>query len=962
MLRKLARTGLIVFFCLGSLIANIPEKYLAVIPITKDFDITLLLRSRVPVYYAGTTVCIAGVDEGTLSLPGRKEIPVSILSEVREDENFYVCTLRDGAPATRAVVSGTIIYRNDEFVLVKAPARKENAAMFSYGFGIRLQEPLPVPRYDVHYPEKITASADSLTRLLCNEVRADSIRKVIAALQSFGTRYLYAATRESVVLWLKNRFISMGYTDVKIDSFLYQNTWQKNVIATLPGTVYPNMYVILGGHYDSYSSGNPVLVAPGADDNASGTCAVLEAARVLKYKNFQPRTSIRFIAFAAEEMGLYGSADYAQKAIASQMNIKAMINHDMISSTNLPVAQSKVSIYSYTGCSSLANLTNSLTSQFTGITGAIVNTNSGGSDSYSFWTRGYPVVYFEENYFSPFYHSPADTIGNYSMPYCAEVIKASVALAVNQSMQPQFSGLQVFNTGNGTQVLVRWDKPAQAPGVYFQIGVGTSPGLYANTYSTTDSVITLSGLTPGVQYYIGGRSLDDQGNSSPYLELSITPDILPAAPLGLACEPRLHAIAFKWMKNSDLDLKGYNIYRTDTLGNGLVKLNQVIVTDSNYVDNTPVDGKYYKYSVKAIDSLGNESGPAVTPRCRAISLNKGILLVNETTVGSGTLAGYTSAQVDSFYTYIMGNFAFEKYITAVSGAPTLSDLGAYSSVVWLGDDMNEMSAPYNAKTEIARYLSSGGKFFYAGYKPAKAFENMTGNSLIFNAGTFMNDYLSISQEESGIITRFQGALTNASAYPMVMVDSAKASYSLNYQLGNIDAIDPSAKGMALHAYMSTYDTSTAQGLLKNKPVVVAGNGLYKTITCSFPLFFMVKNQAKSLLYSGLHFTFGEPVGVREDNIAAPLAYEMRQNYPNPFNPETIIEYAVPAAGKVKLQVYDLLGRNIQTLVNGIQKPGIYHVTFNAGGLSSGVYLYYLTAWDSNGQVTCRAAKKMILQK
>lgn len=72
-------------------------------------------------------------------------------------------------------------------------------------------------------------------------------------------------------------------------------------------------------------------------------------------------------------------------------------------------------------------------------------------------------------------------------------------------------------------------------------------------------------------------------------------------------------------------------------------------------------------------------------------------------------------------------------------------------------------------------------------------------------------------------------------------------------------------------------------------------------------------------------------------------FELSQNYPNPFNPSTVISYTIADAQNVQLKVYDLLGKEVKTLVSGIQNPGSYNVTFDASGLASGVYFYRLTA-------------------
>jgi hypothetical protein len=80
--------------------------------------------------------------------------------------------------------------------------------------------------------------------------------------------------------------------------------------------------------------------------------------------------------------------------------------------------------------------------------------------------------------------------------------------------------------------------------------------------------------------------------------------------------------------------------------------------------------------------------------------------------------------------------------------------------------------------------------------------------------------------------------------------------------------------------------------------------------------------------------------VDKDLSRRPL-FELHQNYPNPFNPTTKITYSIQKSGDVKLKIFDLLGREIQTLVNGFQKAGTHSIDFNAAGLSSGVYFYQL---------------------
>ena len=86
----------------------------------------------------------------------------------------------------------------------------------------------------------------------------------------------------------------------------------------------------------------------------------------------------------------------------------------------------------------------------------------------------------------------------------------------------------------------------------------------------------------------------------------------------------------------------------------------------------------------------------------------------------------------------------------------------------------------------------------------------------------------------------------------------------------------------------------------------------------------------------------KPLAVK-DNKAIPSGYYLSQNYPNPFNPSTVISYNIPASGYVVLSVYDMLGREVRTLVDGFKQSGSHNVSFDAANLNSGIYLYRISA-------------------
>jgi len=77
------------------------------------------------------------------------------------------------------------------------------------------------------------------------------------------------------------------------------------------------------------------------------------------------------------------------------------------------------------------------------------------------------------------------------------------------------------------------------------------------------------------------------------------------------------------------------------------------------------------------------------------------------------------------------------------------------------------------------------------------------------------------------------------------------------------------------------------------------------------------------------------------DVDAPLEFELSQNYPNPFNPSTTIKFSLPVTSNVKLSVFNILGEEVQILVNETKEAGIYTINFNAAELNSGIYFYKL---------------------
>lgn len=159
---------------------------------------------------------------------------------------------------------------------------------------------------------------------IAGKVSTQEIEKSISDLVSFETRFPYQKQLETAG-YLSNRL--KVYIKPEFHEYEFWGVTWKNVLATIPGRVYPDEIVIICAHLDSKSD-KRLVYAPGADDNASGCAAILELARILSKYSFE--RSIRFIFFSREESGWEGSAAYLKSIDRNKEKIVAAINLDMI--------------------------------------------------------------------------------------------------------------------------------------------------------------------------------------------------------------------------------------------------------------------------------------------------------------------------------------------------------------------------------------------------------------------------------------------------------------------------------------------------------------------------------------------------------------------------------------------------------------------------------------------------------
>ncbi|MEE9442851.1 MAG: M28 family peptidase [candidate division Zixibacteria bacterium] len=240
-------------------------------------------------------------------------------------------------------------------------------------------------------------------------------------LQNLGDRVAGSAVGEEAQNWIYNRLSSFGYDSLYLDEFTVYiqgaNRDCRNVIAVKPGLVTPEAKIVIGAHFDA------VPGSPGADDNGSGTSAVIELARV--FKNIETNLTFVFALFDAEEYGLHGSRHYANNAYSNGETIIFMINLDMVGAEDND--EDMVRIYHGDDLKYI-NILQQLADSLLNFDASKAGTSSR-SDHYSFQSLGYDVSFFQEWVFSDVYHTSGDNTNRMDFGYMTDVVKIAMATA-----------------------------------------------------------------------------------------------------------------------------------------------------------------------------------------------------------------------------------------------------------------------------------------------------------------------------------------------------------------------------------------------------------------------------------------------------------------------------------------------------------------------------------------------------
>lgn len=801
-----------------------------------------------------------------------------------------------------------------------------------------------------------TLAFDPFIQNLVDAVSTDSITTYIQRLQDFKTRLMLTDSSYAASAWLRQKYTDWGY-DTEFDSFYTVTSWpgsgwERNVIATTYGTEHPSTIYIICGHFDAivwHDTAAARYNAPGADDNATGTVTAMETARI--FKNYSWESTVQFIGWAAEELGLIGAYHYANRADSLGIDIGGVLNNDMIGYMDDAdydvIIQRKDSpplwlsdLYEQAGALYVPSLI------------IYPVTSGGGSDWYPFALRGYASVGGAENagtHWNPYYHDTTDLLSTLTPEFYTMATKVSVAtMGILGTYPLMVEDVAVHDMGDGSSLTVLWSANTESDVAGYTVYWGRDSEVYTDSHfvagvsTTTD---TITGLMTDSTYYIIVRALDDDDRES-YLarEQNGSPRLVPAAPDTVGATPFISGIRIDWQPNTELDLAGYRVYRRLNDETEYDSLNTPLIVDTTFT-NMPLSGenKYY-YTIRAFDDAGNPSPMSDEAYGRPVTLDQGILVVDETK--NWTTGNFpTDSAQDAFYQYIMDIYDYTEYDYGdASQRAVLADLVPYSTVLWHADDFSELFAAASIE-DMQAYLDFGGNFWFVGWKPTANIRESQTYPADFSPGDFVYDYFKISHAElSASSDSFQRAVGQL-GYDDLDVDSAKVPIaSWGKTMRSIEALTSVTPAEDIYMIDMQNNSSPFEGEVCG--VRYLGND-YNTAFFGFPLYYMDQDQARAVAQTVMN-DFGElSVEERPQQDIMVSGMLLQQNIPNPFVSQTMIRYQIAHTGDVRLKIYNSAGQLVKTLVTAAQNPGSYNVCWfgqdNQGkSVASGIYFMQLT--------------------
>jgi hypothetical protein len=490
----------------------------------------------------------------------------------------------------------------------------------------------------------------------------------------------------------------------------------------------------------------------------------------------------------------------------------------------------------------------------------------------------------------------------------ANGVDAQVNTIVVLGSDVYVGGNFVHAGGNPVNYIAMWDGTK-----WNTLGTSPNEGVNNNVYGIG---------TFGTDLYVGGNFTTAGGSSAAYVAKWSNNGW---SSLGSGVNHLVNAVAVGKNEvyvggnfttaggNSANYIASWNGTTWSSLGTPTNGVNSTVYTLVTYGDTVFVGGKFTTAGGNSASYLAKWNTHVWTPLGAGVNNPVYALAINGTNLivgGSFTASGLVDA-----------NDVIEWSI-------------ADSSFSTLGDGLNNQA---DAIVSTGNDTYVGGSFSTAGAKPSYCFARYNPNlPLIPTAPVLMSPI---------------GGTTGVPRRTTFNWNSSSNATSYHLQVASSNSID--SVGGFVNANV-IFDTTLSDTTKKLSTPLAASTIYYWHVSAT--------GTVGTSVYSGAaQYTTGTGVDVVNNLGGIPEVFALHQNYPNPFNPTTAISYDLSANSFVTLKVYDVLGREVETLVNQQQPAGIYKVIFDATKLSSGVYFYRIDAVGNN-QKEFTSIKKLMLVK
>jgi Tol biopolymer transport system component len=301
----------------------------------------------------------------------------------------------------------------------------------------------------------------------------------------FGSKHITQPGNALAIDYLVDKLRSFGY-EPELQWFDARGVRSANVIATLPGTANPELVYAVSSHFDSSARG------PGADDNTSGTAALLEAARVLAQRPL-PAT-IEFAFFTGEEAGLLGSREYVRRSVEAGDKLVGALNNDMVGWAENHRLDNTIR-YSNAGIRDLQHGAAILFSDLITYDAKYYKSTDAAAyyDAYGDIVGGigsYPILA------SPHYHQVHDVLETINHQLVAEVSKVTVASVMLMASSPaRITGLVVGRRGRSVEVT--WTPAPEHDVTHYVVAYGPPDDPWRTSITAAEPLVTLEDLEAG---------------------------------------------------------------------------------------------------------------------------------------------------------------------------------------------------------------------------------------------------------------------------------------------------------------------------------------------------------------------------------------------------------------------------------------------------------------------------------